>query len=203
MRVVLSLFTRAVQYAVSNIQEEEKAMRIRRAMVADLDDVLLVESAAFGHDKEAKLVRDLLGDPSARPTLSLLAFIDDKAVGHILFTSANLDTSHHKASIVILAPLAIVPDVQRQGIGGKLIERGLQLLSESGVDLIFVLGHPEYYPRHGFKPAGQLGLEAPYPIPDEHADAWMVQALQPDLLGSLSGKVVCADALNKPEYWRE
>jgi len=178
-------------------------MHIRKAMDSDLDKVLSVESAAFGHDKEAKLVRDLLGDPSAQPALSLLALIDGKAVGHILFTTAALDKSHNKASIVILAPLAIVPDAQRQGIGGKLIERGLQLLSERGVGLIFVLGHPEYYPRHGFKPAGQLGWEAPYPIPDEHADAWMVQALQPDLLGSVSGKVICADALNKPEYWRE
>jgi putative acetyltransferase len=178
-------------------------MHIREALDLDLDNVLLVESAAFGHDKEAHLVRDLLGDPSAQPTLSLLAFIDGKPVGHILFTTATLDKSHRKTSIALLAPLAIVPDAQRQGIGEKLIERGVQLLSERGVGLLFVLGHPEYYPRHGFKPAGQLGLEAPYPIPDEHADAWMVQALQPGLLGSVSGKIVCADALNKPEYWRE
>ena len=96
-----------------------------------------------------------------------------------------------------------MPDIQKQGIGGRLIERGLQLLSRSGVDLVFVLGHPEYYPRYGFKPAGHLGFEAPYPIPDEHADAWMVQALRPGVIGSVSGKVICADALNKLEYWRE
>ena len=96
-----------------------------------------------------------------------------------------------------------MPDYQKKGIGGKLIDRGLQLLTSSGVDLVFVLGHSEYYPRHGFEPAGSLGLEAPYPIPEEHKDAWMVQALRPGLLGSLHGKVVCADALDKPEHWRE
>ena len=180
-----------------------RAMHIREATDLDLNDVLLVERLAFGEDKEAELVRVLLSDPSAKPFLSLLAFKDDKAVGHILFTTARLAKTQNTALISILAPLAIVPDFQKQGIGGRLIERGLQLLSKSGVDLVFVLGHPEYYPRYGFKPAGYLGFEAPYSIPDEHADAWMVKALRPGVIGSVSGTIMCADALNKPEYWRE
>jgi len=91
-----------------------------------------------------------------------------------------------------------------KGIGGELIKEGLRLLSESDVDLVFVLGHPDYYPRHGFKPnAGALGFEAPYPIPTEHADAWMVQELNTGVIGTLKGKVICADELDKPEHWRE
>ncbi|MGK7896215.1 MAG: GNAT family N-acetyltransferase [Xenococcus sp. (in: cyanobacteria)] len=178
-------------------------MFIREATDLDLKDVLEVERLAFGRDEEAELVRDLLNDPSAQPILSLLAFKDDLAVGHILFTTAHLTNKQNTIAIAILAPLAIVPDFQKQGIGSKLIKRGLQLLSRSGVALVFVLGHPEYYPRHGFKPAGCLGLEAPYPIPQEHSDAWMVQALRPSVIGSVFGKVICADALNKPEYWIE
>jgi putative acetyltransferase len=96
-----------------------------------------------------------------------------------------------------------VPDFQKQGIGGKLIEYGLQVLSESMVDLVFVLGHPEYYPRYGFKPAGNLGFDAPYPIPAKNADAWMIQALRPGVIGAFGGKIICAEKLNKPEYWRE
>ncbi len=76
-------------------------------------------------------------------------------------------------------------------------------MSESGVELVFVLGHPDYYPRHGFKPAGALGFEAPYPIPDKNANAWMVQELRTGAIDSVSGKVICADALNQPEHWRE
>jgi putative acetyltransferase len=178
-------------------------MYICEATDSDLNDVLFVERKAFGHDKEAELVRDLLDDHSAKPILSLLAFKEGRAVGHILFTMARLTETQNKVSTSILAPLAIVPDAQKQGIGGKLIERGLQLLSKTGVDLVFVLGHPAYYARHGFKTAGHLGFEAPYPIPDEHADAWMVQALRPGPIGSVCGKVICSDALNKPEYWRE
>ena len=185
------------------VKNGSKNMLIREALATDLNDVLSIERLAFGHDKEAELVRDLLRDPSAKPALSLLAFRKDQAVGHILFTTARLSDTKDTAPIAILAPLAIVPDAQKQGIGGKLIEQGLKLLSKSGVGLVFVLGHPEYYPRYGFKPAGRLGFEAPYPIPDEHADAWMVQALRTGLIGTPRGKVVCADALNKPEHWRE
>lgn len=180
-----------------------KKLQIREAAETELNDVLQIERLAFGYEKEADLVRDLLHDPSAKPVLSLLAFQKNRALGHILFTTAQLSGSQGLASIVILAPLAIVPGAQKQGIGGKLIEKGLELLSKSGVDLVFVLGHPEYYPCYGFKPAGDLGFEAPYPIPDVHANAWMVQALRLGVIGNVSGKVICADALNKPEHWRE
>ena len=145
----------------------------------------------------------LLNDPSARPLYSLLAFNDDRAVGHVLFTSAHLEGPRKNIFLSILAPLAVIPDFQKQGVGGKLIERGLQHLAHYGVDLVFVLGHPDYYPRYGFKPAGVQGFEAPYPIPEKHANAWMVQELHPGVIGSVSGKVRCADMLNKPEHWRE
>ena len=178
-------------------------MQIREALETDLKDVLSVERLAFGYDKEANLVGELLGDPSAKPFLSLLAFKNDRAVGHILFTAAQLSGTKDAVSISILAPLAIVPDAQQQGFGGKLIRQGLERLSRSKVDLVFVLGHPDYYPRFGFTPAGRLGFEAPYPIPEKHAGAWMVQALRPEVIGVVSGKVICADALNRPEHWRE
>ena len=76
-------------------------------------------------------------------------------------------------------------------------------MKESGVQLVFVLGHPDYYPRSGFKPAGVLGYEAPYPIPAENADAWMVQELFSGIIGRVRGTVKCSDAMNQPEHWRE
>lgn len=181
-------------------------MKIVKSTELDLSDVLHVEKQAFGNDKGSEivnLVNGLLNDPSAMPLLSLIAVNDDQAIGHILFTKARITYSKESISAAILAPLAVIPDAQSQGVGGQLIKEGLKLLSESGVELVFVLGHPEYYPRHGFKPAGSLGFEAPYPIPDEHANAWMVQELRPGLIGSVRGKITCADVLNQPEHWRE
>lgn len=178
-------------------------MRIAEASVSDLQAVLSVERAAFDQDDEAELVRNLLDDPSAQPRLSLLAWVDERPVGHILFTSARLYDASQLVSTAILAPLAVVPDAQRQGVGGRLIEHGLGVLSERGVELVFVTGHPDYYPRHGFEPAMPYGFAPPYPMPPEDEDAWMVRALREGLIGSIRGRVMCADALNRPEYWRE
>lgn len=177
-------------------------MMIREATDLDLNDVLLVEWAAFGKDVEANLTRDLIADPTAKPILSLLAYNGKQPVGHILFTKATITTaSHIKASI--LAPLAVIPECQKQGIGGALIKKGLQLQKESGTEVVFVLGHIRYYPKYGFTPAHKLGFEPTYPIPPEVADAWMVQALRPNIIGTVKGKVMGCNAMNRPENWRE
>ncbi|NET42897.1 GNAT family N-acetyltransferase [Okeania sp. SIO2B3] len=184
-------------------------MIIRKALDSDLDDVLSVERAAFDSDECVEIVQLLLGDDSAKPIISLLAFQENRAVGHIMFSKARLEPNtdslepNAPLSISILGPLAVMPDVQKQGIGGKLIKNGLDILSKSGVDLVFVLGHPTYYPRFGFKPAGNLGFEPSYPIPEKNADAWMVQELRPGIIGNFSGRIICADSLDDPKYWRE
>jgi putative acetyltransferase len=69
--------------------------------------------------------------------------------------------------------------------------------------LVFVLGHITYYPRSGFVPAHEHGFIPPYLIPKEVQDAWMVKELQQGIIGTVQGKVICCDALNKPEHWRE
>ncbi|MCE5249401.1 N-acetyltransferase [bacterium] len=180
-------------------------MTIRESIASDLHDVLHVETLAFGLEKGpviAKLVNDLLVDPTARPLISLLAIDNGKPVGHILFTRVAIDGAPEITGS-ILAPLAIVPEAQSKGIGGLLIAKGLDMLKEAGADIVFVLGHPTYYPRSGFHTVGSLGFEAPYPIPSEYADAWMVQALRPGILGAVAGKVLIADALDHPEHWVE
>lgn len=177
-------------------------LSIRVALPSDMGNVLAIERSAFESDSEANLVAELLEDPSAEPIVSLLAVVGDRAVGHILFTAAHLEPAA-PVSISLLAPLAVIPRFQRQGIGGQLITKGLDLLASAGVELVFVLGHPTYYPRFGFQPAGELGFATPYAIAPQHADAWMVYALRRNLLGTYSGTVICAETLNHPHYWQE
>jgi predicted N-acetyltransferase YhbS len=127
-------------------------------------------------------------------------------VGHILFTNTRIMPAQQRerVSSAILSPLAVHPEHQNQGIGGQLIKAGLKQLTAAGVKLVFVLGHPDYYPKHGFSTAGIKGFDAPYPIPPENADAWMVQELHPGILEQVSGgRVICADALNDPKHWQE
>ncbi|MCP4395359.1 MAG: N-acetyltransferase [Alphaproteobacteria bacterium] len=181
-------------------------LKIRKATEADIADILNIHTKAFGADKGpeiADLVSGLLSDQSAMPLLSLVATEEDQMIGHILYTKARIIQSEENVSANILAPLAVLPEAQSKGVGGKLIKQGLELLKESGIDLVFVLGHPDYYPRYGFKPAGELGYEAPYPIPEKYAGAWMVQELRPDIIGKISGKVQCCKAMDQPQYWRE
>ncbi|MBI9016194.1 MAG: N-acetyltransferase [Phycisphaerae bacterium] len=179
-------------------------MYIRIALSKDYEDVLRIQREAFGSETEAELVRQLLRDPSAKPLLSLLAMEDEKAVGHILLTKATLQDNEDAASIAILAPVAVLPEYQNRGIGTMLIEDGLLRLRLSGTDLVFVLGDPDYYQRFGFRPdARKSGFAATYPIAEEHASAWMVKEIKDGIIGSVSGTVICADALKKPELWRK
>ena len=85
-----------------------------------------------------------------------------------------------------------------------LIRKGLKKLKDMGSEMVFVLGHMEYYPKFGFIPdAKKLGFSAPYPIPAEYANAWMVQSLNTKGFVIDNGNVICSNELNKPEHWRE
>ncbi len=179
---------------------------IRKSNESDFHAVSALMLAAFGNaeGKEISgLITELFLDNSATPRLSLAAISEGKLVGYILFTHAGIKCHEKNISASILAPLAVHPAYQSQGIGGQLISEGLAAMSALGAELIFVLGYPDYYSRHGFSAAGAQGFEAPYPIPEKHADAWMVQAIQPNIIGTVQGMVVCANALDDPKYWIE
>lgn len=129
---------------------------IRETVPADLAAIVEVHKKDFGYDKEAGLTAELLSDPTAEPAVSLLALRDGEAVGHILFTRCRIAGAEpDRPLFYLLAPLAVVPSCQKQGVGRLLIAEGLQLLRERGAKLVFVLGHKEYYPRHGFIPGAE------------------------------------------------
>ena len=180
-------------------------IQIRETNRSDFNDIMVVEERAFGYAKEAQLTADLLSDKTAEPTLSLLAFDGKKAIGHILFTRVYIGEPEAAQPLFhILAPLAVIPEYQKQGVGGLLIKEGLRILKEWGTEIVFVLGHTDYYPKYGFIPdAKALGFTAPYPIPSEYANAWMVQSLNPKGFVINKGNVICSNELNKPEHWRE
>lgn len=188
-------------------------MLIRETAEKDLPAILQIHRLAFGQEEEAALTAAILQDPSAEPVVSLIALVDGEPAGHILFSRARLSgtpssgprssSAEAGPAAAILAPLAVVPAAQGQGIGGALIRRGLEELSRAGTALVFVLGYPAYYQRHGFQAAGRLGFAAPYPIAEHNADAWMVKMLGADPAGKGDWQVTCADTLNKPEYWQE
>ena len=181
-------------------------VQVRQSDDTDRQTIGTVALEAFGPEagpEIVELITDLLDDPSAQPLLSLVATVRDQIIGQILFTNVRIQGVQRHVSAAILAPLAVHPTYQNQGVGGLLIETGCQHLKTQGTELVFVLGYPTYYSRHGFAPAGCRGFEPPHPISPGQADAWMVQELQSNIIGHVMGTVKCADVLDDPKHWQE
>jgi putative acetyltransferase len=121
------------------------------------------------------------------PELCLVAVEDGDVVGHVMFSRATLDSGHE---VLTLAPMAVVPERQRAGIGTALVDEALRRARETEHGLVVVLGHPAYYPRFGFEPAGALGIEAPFDVP---AEAWMALRL-PAYRSEMAGLLTYAAA---------
>jgi len=148
-----------------------------------------VNEHAFGGPDEAQLVDALRA--AAEPNISLVAVVDDQIVGHIFFSPVSV--GGEESCAMGLAPMAVLPDYQRQGVGSQLVRVGLRECARLGYDVVVVLGHAEYYPRFGFIPASQKGLQSEYPVPD---DVFMVVELKPDALGGRRGLVKCRPEFN-------
>jgi putative acetyltransferase len=142
-------------------------LRVRSASASDETAISAVVLAAFGGTQGLEvsaLVSALQVDATAKPVISLVAESDGLVIAHILLTKARLAGPCASAVAAILAPLAVHPGFQGRGVGGRLIREGREALRAAGCELLFVLGHPGYYPKHGFVVAGRNGFEAPYPI---------------------------------------
>ncbi len=161
------------------------SMQIRSETPADWVAVRAVHLAAFETPAEADLVERLRG--RSFPYLSLVA--DDKGliVGHAMFTPMLLP-GHPRARLLGLAPLAVLPDRQRCGVGAALLEAGLMQARDIGAGAVLVLGHPDYYPRFGFEPASRHAIDCEYvKSGDAPEAAFMVIELVPGHLDGLAG----------------
>mgnify|MGYP001036820619 CR=1 FL=1 len=145
-----------------------------------------VNALAFERQAEAVLVESLRAAPDAIPELSLVAELDGKLVGHILFSPIAIETAQGCLPAISLAPLAVLPDYQGQGVGSALVRWGLEACCRLGHRIVIVLGHPEYYPRFGFSAALAKDLVCPY---GEVGGAWMALELQPGALKDVRGVV--------------
>jgi putative acetyltransferase len=160
--------------ALYRFLKESFMLVIRAETAEDIPAVRRVNELAFGQPDEADLVDALRA--TAQPHISLVAVSDGRVVGHIFFSPVTLEAQD---SILGLAPMAVLPEYQRQGIGSRLVREGLKECQRIGCDVVVVLGHPEYYPRFGFVPASRKGLRCEYPVPDE---VFMVAELKPNAL---------------------
>lgn len=161
---------------------------VRPETGADQEGIWKVLERAFAPSiGEAKLVDELRAAGDLVPDLCLVAEDDGEVVGHIAYSRCGLDSGHEALA---LAPMAVLPDRQRGGIGSALVRESLDRAGTTDFPLVVVLGHPEYYPRFGFESGAAHGILDPYGVPPE---AWMVHLL-PAYTPEARGLVTYAEA---------
>lgn len=153
-------------------------IEIRTEHPGDIEAIRDLNRRAFGQDQEGNIVDALRSNGAA--LLSLLATLDGRAVGHILYSPASVG----EVTGAALGPMAVLPEHQRQGIGSKLIEAGNLKLENEGCPFIIVLGHANYYPRFGFKPASTYGIGCEWDVPE---DVFMILVLDEAKMQGVSG----------------
>lgn len=168
------------------MKQTSPGVTIRVERPNDRDAISAIHRRAFGGDDEAGIVEAIRQSSSFDAALSLVADRADLAVGHILFSGVRIRDGQTDTSALALAPLAVVPEVQRQGIGSQLIRAGLHACHDRGHKLVLVLGHAEYYARFGFVEAFGFGIRAPWAVP---VDAFRVVELVPGALVGVRGVV--------------
>jgi putative acetyltransferase len=164
-------------------------VEIRTEEMNDYADVFQLNYLAFDNrEDESKLVEKIRVSESFVPELSIVAEENDQVVGHALFSKAVVVDGENKHDVIVLAPIAVLPSQQKKGLGGLLIHEGLKRSVELGYDYVFLIGHPTYYPKFGFKPARSLGFELKqFDVPDE---VFMVYELAQGNRKNLQGELM-------------
>ena len=163
-------------------------MRIRREEADDIPKIHALNVAAFGSTVEAHIVDTLRAEPSG--VVSLVADDNGEVIGHIMFSPVRVAGAPDLRAMA-LAPMAVIPQRQRSGIGSELVRAGLEECRRSGAGAVFVVGHSWYYPRFGFSPASACGFGCEFEVPD---DVFMVAELFSGALMGHSGTVYFHEA---------
>jgi len=160
--------------------------KLRPEMIDDYASITEVNDLAFCQKNEGQLILRLRGTKKFIPELSLVAEIDSRIVGHILFYPIQIKGDDQVFPSLALAPMAVLPEFQKQGIGSQLVREGLKRARKLGFKSVIVLGHAAYYPRFGFEPASRWGVQPPFEVPD---DVFMALELVKDGLKDIQGRV--------------
>jgi len=171
-----------IEYILEGYGGNKKAMiKIRTECPEDLKKIRHVYIEAFETETEAELVEALRD--SGIPIISLVAEYKGELSGHIMFSPMTLD-GKPEILLAALAPLAVLPEHQRKGIGSRLVNEGIPHCRTSEYSCIVVLGWPEFYPRFGFTPSTKYGIKTEYDVPEE---VFMVLMLTDDAAVDYSG----------------
>ncbi len=162
-------------------------IEVREEKIEDHEDISTILQKAFNGEDEVKLVSKIRNSGHFVPELSLVALHNRQdPVGYILFSEITISTEEETLTTLSLAPVAVVPELQHEGIGSMLIKDGMMRATSLGYRHVVVLGHKDYYPKFGFIPASEKNITGPF----DAGDSFMVRELKKDALKDVSGEVV-------------
>lgn len=147
----------------------------------------------FSDKTEHELVKRIRECDAFAPELSIVA-VDEEIVGHIMLSKIKIEKDGASVDSLALAPVSVATGHQKKGIGGKLIVAALEKAKELGCGSVVVLGHPEYYPKFGFKKASKWNIKAPFEVPEE---VFMVVELRENALEGVEGIVQYSSAFTE------
>jgi len=176
-------------------------MKIRNAQESDLTSIQKICGTAFSDEENQLIIEfatNLLSELTSPPIQSLVAELDNKVIGFVSFSPIFM-SSEHNLTGYILAPLAVLPDHQKKGVGSTLINEGKQILLDSEVDLLLVYGDPSYYGRFGFKEEVARLFLPPYPL--KYQFGWQALILSDCKIGNTPMHFECVSSLNNPSLW--
>ncbi|MEI8113101.1 MAG: N-acetyltransferase [Bacteroidia bacterium] len=168
-------------------------INIRKETPEDYEKVIQLtkktfENMPFTEGGEDKLVANLRKAPDFISELSIVAEFNGQIVGHILFTPLQIKNGLETFESLVLGPVSVLPEFQKMGIGGQLIRAGHQKAKELGFQSVILIGHPEYYPRFGYRKASVWGIKTHIPLPSD--DVFMAVELIEGALSGVSGMVI-------------
>ena len=165
---------------------------IRQEQQGDIAAIREVNDRAFGQGQEGEIVDELRA--GCKELVSLVAVEGEKIIGHILFSPAVIETDAEEVNGMGLAPMAVLPEYQRKGVGAMLVQTGIEKIKRMGYPFIIVLGHPEYYRRFGFEQASIYGIKSQWDVPDE---AFMMMILDTAAMSGVSGRGKYREEFNR------
>lgn len=174
--------TPSLLFNLNEVLRQKKMIEIHEEHPLDITPIRDVHIRAFGQSQEVEIVDQLR--QNCNDLLSLVATLENQVVGHILFSPATIESQGRNVSGMALAPMAVLPEYQRQGIGSELVIAGLARLRNNQCPFVLVLGHAEFYPRFGFEPASLYGIRSEWEVPNE---VFMILVLNEVEMKGISG----------------
>lgn len=168
-------------------------IELRQEQPADYSETENVTREAFWNHyspacSEHYLLHIMRDCPAFVPELDVVAVCDGKIVGNVVYMKSVIRADNGNSyEVLSLGPISVLPEYQRKGIGGRMIEYTRDIARRMGFAAILLCGDPDYYSRQGFLSAETFGIRTE---DNMYADALQVCPLCENAMSGMKGRYI-------------